>query len=258
MAANRSVNGSIARNGAIIGNSLSSLKQFKSPLGESPQPKRKCRDEPKKENRCIAPTRPVQSMNAYEELVAKLLSRPFKVPIPDYVPDTHGNKCLGLRRTIVRRALHDPFACNALVLYTPPEEQTKLTQHSLLIQDKSKVLVHVVVDPVVGNILRPHQREGVKFMYDCVTGVKGEFQGCIMADEVNALYFFFHFQSILISSKHSYSNFDIFLLLPDGFGYDEYHFYFIYGDWGIKYSIEYTYKSFNILTNKIFFHFFPR
>lgn len=185
MAANRQNGVTFAKTTTIIGNSLSSLKQFKSPLSESPQPKRKCRDDPKKENRCIAPTKVVQSMSAYEELVAKLLSRPFKVPIPDYVPDTHGNKCLGLRRTVIRRALHDPFACNALVLYTPPEEQGKLTVHSKLLQNsKSKVPVHVVVDPVVGNILRPHQREGVKFMYDCVTGAKGDFQGCIMADEV--------------------------------------------------------------------------
>lgn len=44
--------------------------------------------------------------------------------------------------------------------------------------------VHVVVDPVLSNILRPHQREGVKFMYDCVTGRKGNFNGCIMADEM--------------------------------------------------------------------------
>lgn len=81
-----------------------------------------------------------------------------------------------------QRALHDPTACNALVLYSPP--QVILTQHEQLTVDKSKILVHVVVDPVLGNILRPHQREGVKFMYDCVTGAKGSFQGCIMADEM--------------------------------------------------------------------------
>ena len=34
-------------------------------------------------------------------------------------------------------------------------------------------------------ILRPHQREGVKFLYDCVTGSKIEGSyGCIMADEM--------------------------------------------------------------------------
>lgn len=157
-----------------------------SPLTDSPQPKRKCRVAIEKENRAITSTRPNITVNAYEELVAKVLSKPFRVPIPDYVPDTHGNKCLGLRRNAFRRALHDPCACNALVLYVPPE-CGQLSEHDRLKQDKSKILVHVVVDPVVGHILRPHQREGVKFMYDCVTGVKGEFQGCIMADEVRIL-----------------------------------------------------------------------
>jgi DNA repair and recombination protein RAD54 and RAD54-like protein len=52
------------------------------------------------------------------------------------------------------------------------------------LNDAKKELVHVVVDPVLSNILRPHQREGVKFMYDCVTGAKGDFFGCIMADEM--------------------------------------------------------------------------
>ena len=51
--------------------------------------------------------------------------------------------------------------------------------------DPNKIPVAVVVDPVVGNVLRPHQREGVKFMYDCVTGlcIENTF-GCIMADEM--------------------------------------------------------------------------
>ena len=41
--------------------------------------------------------------------------------------------------------------------------------------------VAVVVDPLLCNVLRPHQREGVKFMYDCVTGVRiPDFNGCIM------------------------------------------------------------------------------
>lgn len=157
------------------------------PLTESPHPKRKCRVEEKKENRSIVPLRPILTISAYEELVAKVLNRAFKVPIPDYVPDANANRCLGLRRSVVRRALHDPFACNALVLYTPDE----LNEHDRLKVDKTKILVHVVVDPVVGNILRPHQREGVKFMYECVTGVKGEFNGCIMADEVGINRIFF-------------------------------------------------------------------
>lgn len=66
------------------------------------------------------------------------------------------------------------------MLYAPPElsamERTKV--------DPNKTLVHVVVDPMLSKILRPHQREGVKFMYDCVTGKNGEFCGCINADEM--------------------------------------------------------------------------
>ncbi len=45
----------------------------------------------------------------------------------------------------------------------------------------------VVVDPILCKVLRPHQREGVKFMYDCVTGVTiPDSFGAIMADEVTS------------------------------------------------------------------------
>jgi DNA repair and recombination RAD54-like protein len=45
--------------------------------------------------------------------------------------------------------------------------------------------VPVVIDPRVGKVLRPHQVEGVKFLYKCVTGMTDEnAQGCIMADEM--------------------------------------------------------------------------
>ena len=40
---------------------------------------------------------------------------------------------------------------------------------------RSKQEVHVVVDPSLSRVLRPHQREGVKFMWDCVTGA-----GCVV------------------------------------------------------------------------------
>jgi len=52
-------------------------------------------------------------------------------------------------------------------------------------KDKKEIRVHVVVDPILCKVLRPHQREGVKFMYDCITGAKidGAY-GCIMADDM--------------------------------------------------------------------------
>ncbi|KAI6232961.1 DNA repair and recombination protein RAD54-like [Aphelenchoides fujianensis] len=123
---------------------------------------------------------PADAKKEHEEIIKNLLRRPFKVPIEGYV-GTPTTRTLGLRKSGARRPLYDPYAEGALVLYAPAE----LSAHEKLKVDESKQQVHVVVDPVLSNILRPHQREGVKFMYDCVTGRKVEnFHGCIMADEM--------------------------------------------------------------------------
>ena len=82
---------------------------------------------------------------------------------------------------ILHRALHDPKICNALVLYTPIISDYDLRSRKYDEYDDNPV--HVVVDPVLCNILCPHQREGVEIMYKCVTRAKGDFHGCIMADE---------------------------------------------------------------------------
>lgn len=116
----------------------------------------------------------------HEALIKSILTRPFKVPIPNY-QGSLGSRALGQRRQGVRRALHDPDEPGALVLFHPPS----LSAHDQLKVDLKTVPVHVVVDPILTNVLRPHQREGVKFMYDCVNGLQidGGF-GCIMADEM--------------------------------------------------------------------------
>ena len=42
---------------------------------------------------------------------------------------------------------------------------------------------NVIVPEIVGKWLRPHQREGVAFVYQCVMGLKDfDGQGCILAD----------------------------------------------------------------------------
>lgn len=66
-----------------------------------------------------------------------------------------GSRALGLKRAGIRRALHDPLEEGALVLYEPP----LLSAHDQLKLDKEKLPVHVVVDPVLSKVLRPHQRE---------------------------------------------------------------------------------------------------
>ncbi|XP_014220729.1 DNA repair and recombination protein RAD54-like [Trichogramma pretiosum] len=117
-------------------------------------------------------------ISEHEERVRKLLSKPFKIPIPGY---ECSGRTLGFRFSGPRRALHDPDEPNALVVYSPPE----LSEHESLKIDEKNKLVHVVVDPILCNVLRPHQREGVKFMYECVTGKRIEnAYGCIMADEM--------------------------------------------------------------------------
>ncbi|XP_030227574.1 DNA repair and recombination protein RAD54-like [Gadus morhua] len=103
--------------------------------------------------------------NQHEAFIQSILSKPFKIPIQNYTGPL-GIRALGLKRAGVRRALHDPFAEGALVLYEPPTLNTQ----DMLKADKEKMPVHVVVDPVLGIVLRPHQREGVKFLWDCVTG----------------------------------------------------------------------------------------
>ena len=64
---------------------------------------------------------------------------------------------------------HDPSAPGALVLDPGKEGQS----------------VAVVMDPYLSKHLREHQREGVKFMYECVMGLKDPHMlGCILADEM--------------------------------------------------------------------------
>ena len=68
---------------------------------------------------------------------------------------------------------HDPNAPNALVM-TRPEDCPK-----------GKQIVDVVLDPFLGQHLRPHQREGVKFLYECVMGMRDfNGQGALLADEM--------------------------------------------------------------------------
>jgi DNA repair and recombination RAD54-like protein len=123
---------------------------------------------------------------------------------------------LGLRQgaVFVAKPLHDPCGEFAIVLYDPtiddkPKETPKPEEKEQEVESASKLdapLMHkslaeilgikkkvvgehprvpVVIDPKLAKVLRPHQIEGVKFMYRCVTGMIDEkANGCIMADEM--------------------------------------------------------------------------
>lgn len=68
---------------------------------------------------------------------------------------------------------HDPNSSQAIVM--------KRIKNA----PNGKQIVDVVVDPLLTQHLREHQREGVKFMYECVMGMRDfNGQGAILADEM--------------------------------------------------------------------------
>ncbi|KAJ3127270.1 DNA-dependent ATPase protein rad54 [Nowakowskiella sp. JEL0407] len=98
---------------------------------------------------------------------------------------------LGIRRKALglKGPLHDPEADDAIILYEPKNPisaEALIYGTNCMKSDKGPPPdVHVVVDPLLGKILRPHQIEGVRFLYDCTTGKKvDDAYGCIMADEM--------------------------------------------------------------------------
>jgi DNA repair and recombination protein RAD54B len=67
---------------------------------------------------------------------------------------------------------HDPNAPDAIVLPRPGMSQ-------------GAKAIDVVLDPNLVRYLRPHQREGVRFLYECVMGIKDfNGRGAILADEM--------------------------------------------------------------------------
>ncbi|KZS98403.1 hypothetical protein SISNIDRAFT_481148 [Sistotremastrum niveocremeum HHB9708] len=107
----------------------------------------------------------------------KSLPKPPIEPVKKFVPpQIHTAQAIQPR---VREPLHDPDAEDAFVMRSPNEaHEEKFNRNKLSV-------VPVVVDPLLSKHLRPHQKEGVKFMYDCVMGFrKHGGQGCILADEM--------------------------------------------------------------------------
>ncbi|SCU99791.1 LAMI_0G00848g1_1 [Lachancea mirantina] len=83
-----------------------------------------------------------------------------------------------------------------------PLHDPSTVENALVMNKLGTALVDVVVDPLLSRFLRPHQRIGVKFLYDCVMqlsrpdgleddategrilGLDSDLQGCILADEM--------------------------------------------------------------------------
>jgi DNA repair and recombination RAD54-like protein len=147
------------------------------------------------------------------------LRQRFSVPLLKKPTDEY-NSCrpaplLGMRKgqVFVAKPLHDPSGEFAIVLYDPtiddkpdvtpesekpavsPEQVVKLDGplvHKTLAEIlglkkevETRPKVPVVIDPRLAKVLRPHQVEGVKFLYRATTGmIDPKANGCIMADEM--------------------------------------------------------------------------
>lgn len=90
----------------------------------------------------------------------------FTQPLKDTTVQVQGSKVIPVPR-------HDPKAAGSLVFKRPERIPS------------GRQLVDVVLDPAIGKLLRPHQREGVKFLYECVMGLRDfNGKGCILADDM--------------------------------------------------------------------------
>ncbi|KAI0035932.1 DNA repair protein, SNF2 family [Vararia minispora EC-137] len=150
------------------------------------------------------------SIPAMRDSSGNLVRRPTTRPV------------LGVRApgVLIPRPLHDPMADHAIVLYDPTidaretdeERKDRLAEEKRRGEEKAREekmkglynphkslrellgggrekklseKVPVVIDPKLSKVLRPHQVEGVKFLYRAATGMLVENQyGCIMADEM--------------------------------------------------------------------------
>ncbi|XP_071458342.1 DNA repair and recombination protein RAD54B isoform X2 [Marmota flaviventris] len=74
---------------------------------------------------------------------------------------------------------HDPYAPNSLIMPLPDKN------HQCMFNKNNFPLVEVVVDPHLVYHLRPHQKEGIIFLYDVVMGMRMNGRcGAILADEM--------------------------------------------------------------------------
>ncbi|KAH9951477.1 DNA repair protein SNF2 family [Amylocystis lapponica] len=188
---------------------------------DAPKKKKKNDDERPRDNNVRE--YPVYKVKPFDQVARRFSIPAMRNKAGELVPTTPTNAALGIRplANIIPRPLHDPMQDHALVLYDPTiddretdeerkereKEEAKeraakeaLEKSAGLYNPHGKTLkellgggkekkkmdkVAVVIDPCLTKVLRPHQVEGVKFLYKCTTGMVVENQyGCIMADEM--------------------------------------------------------------------------
>jgi DNA repair and recombination protein RAD54B len=108
-----------------------------------------------------------------------VLSKPMEKPAVVSKPNTLNmgtmSPFFGSTTSKKNGSRHDPNREGAIVFSRPPPSKTGGNE-----------IVDVVLDPILGDKLRSHQVDGVKFLYECVMGYRDNMggQGALLADDM--------------------------------------------------------------------------
>ncbi|XP_025869440.1 DNA repair and recombination protein RAD54B isoform X1 [Vulpes vulpes] len=123
--------------------------------------------------RCFQLGRGSPAISSSSQAAKKCFSNPFKSVCK---PSSKENRLGGFQDCKPR---HDPHAPNSLVMSRPDNN------HQWMFNKKGFPVVDVVIDPHLVYHLRPHQKEGIMFLYECVMGMRVNGRcGAILADEM--------------------------------------------------------------------------
>lgn len=128
-----------------------------------------------KSGKCFTGTIATPSLSLSKVPIKAAVSKPFSKPQKFGSTDSSVSR----PEPAVVKPRHDPTVPGALVMPAPSDS------HQWQWNKKSLPVVDVVIDPYLVTHLRPHQREGVMFLYECVMGYRNYGgQGAILADDM--------------------------------------------------------------------------
>ena len=103
-------------------------------------------------------------------------SKPYKCPLKDTFRNCAANLRIAQQ---AKKPLYNPDSEGALVLPQPDE------QHQRLYNPDRLPINTLMVDPRLGRCLRPHQRDGVEFLYAALVDLRSKgLRGAILGDEM--------------------------------------------------------------------------